>query len=118
MSDDQPVLVLISADPRDSHRANEAMRIGLGIISGENEVTFVLTGPAVHLLDADTDDLVDGDDIAKFRANLKALDIPFHVDTAAVPPDPDWNADGHRVIPVTLAALADFVRASRRVLAF
>ena len=70
MSNAEPVLVLISVDPRESHRANEAMRIGLGIVSGENEVTFVLTGPAVHLLDADTEELVDGDDIDKFRTNL------------------------------------------------
>ena len=45
-----------------SHRAFEAMRIGIGIVAGENQVTFVLTGPAAHLLDADTDELVDGDD--------------------------------------------------------
>src|SRR2546430_7694852 len=75
VDDNQPVLVLIGLDPRASHRANEAMRIGLGVVSGENEVTFVLRGPGVHLLDADTDELVDGDDIAKFRGNLKALGI-------------------------------------------
>jgi hypothetical protein len=62
--DEQPVLVVIAADPRSSHRAFEAMRIGVGVVAGENDVTFVLRGPAVHLLDADTDDLVDGDDIA------------------------------------------------------
>jgi hypothetical protein len=115
---DQPVLVLISVDPRASHRANEAMRIGLGIVSGENDVTFVLTGPAVHLLDADTDDLVDGDDIAKFRANLRALGIPFHVEADAAPDDVDWNADGHPVRTVTTSAIADLVRASRRLLVF
>jgi hypothetical protein len=114
----EPVLVLISVDPRESHRANEAMRIGLGIVSGENEVTFVLTGPAVHLLDDDTDDLVDGDDIAKFRANLRALDIPFHVEAGAEPTDPDWNADGHAVVPVTSAEIAELVRKSRRALIF
>jgi hypothetical protein len=116
--DDQPVLVLISVDPRESHRANEAMRIGLGIVSGENEVTFVLTGPAVHLLDGDTDDLEDGDDIAKFRASLRGLDIPFHVERGAAPNDPDWNADGHAVVPVTSAEIAELVRRSRRVLVF
>ena len=35
----QPMLVLISEDPRVSHRANEAMRIALGVVAGENEVT-------------------------------------------------------------------------------
>lgn len=118
MTDQAPVLVLISLDPRQSHRANEAMRIGLGIVSGENEVTFVLMGPGVHLLDGDTDDLVDGDDIARFRANLKALGIPFHVDEASRPPDRDWNADGHPIRLVDAAAIVGLVRASRRVLSF
>jgi hypothetical protein len=115
---DEPVLVLISADPRRSGRAFEAMRIGVGIVAGENAVTFVLTGPAVHLLDADTDDLVDGDDIAKFRENLKRLGVPFHVDSAAIPDDPDWNADGHPVVRVTQEAITDLVRAARRFLVF
>jgi hypothetical protein len=118
VSNAEPVLVLISVDPRESHRANEAMRIGLGIVSGENEVTFVLTGPAVHLLDADTDDLVDGDDIAKFRANLRSLGIPFHVEATARPDDADWNEDGHTVVPVTTAEIAGLVRRSRRTLVF
>ena len=50
MADSRPVVVLISEDPRASHRANEAMRIGLGIVAGENEVVFVLRGPAVELV--------------------------------------------------------------------
>jgi hypothetical protein len=114
----QPVLVLISADPRRSHRANEAMRIGLGIVAGENDVTLVLAGPAVHLLDAETDDLVDGDDVARFRASLRKLQVPFHVERAAIPPDPDWNADGHPIVPVTPAEIADLVWRARRVVRF
>jgi hypothetical protein len=117
-STDEPVLVLISVDPRQSHRANEAMRIALGVVSGENDVTVVLTGPAVHLLDADTDDLVDGDDIAKFRANLRAVGVPFHVEGGAVPADADWNADGHPIVRVTAADIAALVRGSRRALVF
>ena len=61
----QPVLVLISEDPRASHRANEAMRIALGVVAGENEVDIVLAGAGAHLLDEDTDELVDGDDIGR-----------------------------------------------------
>jgi len=106
---DEPVVVLISQDPRATGRAFEAMRIGIGIVAGENDVTFVLSGPAVHLLDADTDDLVDGDDVAKFRANLKRL---------GVPEDADWNADGHEIVRVTREKIADLVRAARRVIAF
>ena len=94
------------------------MRIGLGIVAGENDVTFVLLGAGVHLLDEDTDDLVDGDDIAKFRANLKALGVPFHVEKEAVPSDPTWNADGHSVMPVTRAEIAGLVQRGRRFLVF
>jgi len=114
---DAPVVVLISSDPRTSHRAFEAMRIGVGIVAGENAVTFVLAGPAAHLLDADTDDLVDGDDIAKFRASLRALGVPFHVEASAIPGD-DWNEEGHEVVPVSTDRIAEFVRAARRTLVF
>ena len=114
----EPVLVVISVDPRRSHRANEAMRIGLGIVAGENEVTFVLRGPGAHLLDGDTDDLVDGDDIAKFRANLKELGVPFHLEADAVPAGPDWNAEGHPVIPLSREEIAGLLRRARRVLVF
>ena len=115
---DEPVLVLISADPRHSGRAFEAMRIGIGIVAGENTVTFVLSGPGTHLLDADTDDLVDGDDIAKFRENLKRLGVPFHVEADSIPDERDWNADGHPVVPVTREAITDLVRAARRFVVF
>jgi hypothetical protein len=116
--DDLPVLVLIADDPRASHRAFEAMRIGIGIVAGENAVTFVLAGPAVHLLDDDTDALVDGDDIARFRANLRQLGIPFHVAADAVPPDADWNADRHPIVSVTAADIAELVRGARRLIVF
>lgn len=114
----QPTIVLISEDPRASHRANEAMRIALGVAAGENQVTIVLTGPAVHLLDEDTDDLVDGDDIAKFRASLRRLDIPFHVEVTAVPDDPGWNAEGHPVVRLDAAAIARLLPGAARFLVF
>ena len=113
-----PVIVLISTDPRVSHRANEAMRIGLGVFAGENDVTFVLLGAGVHLLDEDTDELVDGDEIAKFRANLKSLAVPFHVEKDAVPDNPTWNAEGHPVVRVTRDEIAGLVQRGRRFLVF
>ena len=118
MADDRPVLVLISADPRVSHRANEAMRIGLGLVAGENEVVFVLQGPGVHLLDADTDDLVDGDDIAKFRASLRRLDVPFRLEAGDIPATPDWNSDGHPIRRLNRADLISLVRDARRLFVF
>jgi predicted peroxiredoxin len=113
-----PVLVLISEDPRVSHRANEAMRIALGVVAGENEVCVVLTGPAVHLLDEDTDDLVDGDDIDKFRASLRNLGIPFHVDESARPEEPDWNPEGHPVVPISVEGIATLMSKATRFIIF
>ena len=117
MTDEAPVVVLISVDPRTSHRAFEAMRIGVGIVAGENAVTFVLAGPATHLLDADTDELVDGDDVAKFRESLRGLGVPFHVETSAIP-DAGWNEEGHEIVPVTADQIAELVRGARRSLMF
>ena len=114
----QPVLVLISEDPRVSHRANEAMRIALGIVAGETPLDVVLTGPAVHLLDEETDDLVDGDDIAKFRAALKKLGVPFHVEKGAAPAGPSWNVEGHTVLPITPDGIAALVAKAKRFLVF
>ena len=115
---DEPVLVLITLDPRATGRAFEAMRIGVGIVAGENAVTFVLRGPAAHLLDADTDDLVDGDDVARFRTSLRTLGIPFHVDASAIPSDAGWNEEGHEIIPVTPEQIVELLRTARRTLIF
>lgn len=116
---DRAVLVLITCDPRETHRAFEAMRIGVGIVAGENEVLFVLAGGAVHLLDDDTDALVDGDEIAKFRTTLRSMGIPFHVESGAQPEDdPGWNANGHSVVSVGAAEIAALARRARRVLVF
>jgi hypothetical protein len=112
------VLVLISEDPRSSHRAHEALRIALGIVAGENDVAIVLDGPATHLLDADTDDLVDGDDIAKVRDSLRRLDVPMLITAGSRPADPDWNSDGHPVREVAVDDVAAEAGRAARVLAF
>jgi hypothetical protein len=112
------VLVIIGEDPRISHRANEAMRIALGLVASETPVHIVLIGDAVHLLDEDTDDLVDGDDIAKFRGTLRDLGIPFHVEEIAIPRDTSWNPDRHPVIPATARDVAALASSARRFLVF
>jgi len=112
-----PVVVIISTDPRASHRAAEAMRIGLGVVASDRAATFVLAGPGAHLLDADTDGLVDGD-IARFRTELKKLGVPLHVDRAGVPVAADWNAEGHPVVLVSPPELGALVDAGGRFLVF
>ena len=112
-----PVLILISADPRTSHRANEAVRIALGILAGETEVRIVLGDKAVAMLQEDTEDLVDGDDIAKHLSTLVKLGQAFHVDERALP-GIEWNAAERTLIPVSPAEIADLITRSERVLVF
>ena len=112
----QPALVIISEDPRASHRANEAMRIALGLAAGGNPISIVLTGPALHLLDEDTDDLVDGDDVAKFRESLRKLGVPFHVEGER--PADAWNIEGHPLVPVGPGQIAALVPKATRFLVF
>lgn len=118
MAGSSSVLVLISEDPRVSHRANEAMRIALGVVAGENDVTIVLSGQAVHLLDENTDELVDGDEIARYRASLKKLGVPFHVEESSLPKDPGWNAEGHPVVPIGADGIAALASRASRFLVF
>jgi len=118
VADRQPTVVIISEDPRVSHRANEALRIALGVVAGENDVDIVLAGPAIHLLDEDTDELVDGDDIAKYRASLKKLGIVFHVEGTALPAAPDWNTEGHPVALVAPEDIAALVSRASRFIVF
>jgi len=94
------------------------MRIALGIVAGETPVDIVLAGPAVHLLDEDTDDLVDGDDIAKFRGALKKLGVPFQVEEGAQPTDPSWNSGGHPVASILPDGISALVAKAARFLMF
>ncbi len=112
-----PILVMISADPKTTHRANEALRIALGILASENDVTIVLRNKAIALLDEDTDDLVDGDDIAKHVATLRKLGQAFHIEGSARP-DANRDRTGHNVIPVSLKEIAELMARSDRFLIF
>jgi hypothetical protein len=113
-----PVLVIVSVDPERSHRANEAVRIALGIVAGENQVVLVLLGPAVKILADEVEDYVDGEDLARHLAAFKRLGQPFHVQADAVPPGPGWNGAGLTVEPVDATGLAALVASSRRTLVF
>jgi hypothetical protein len=116
--DESPVLVLVSADPEATHRANEAVRIALGILAGENQVTLVLVGPAVKILNPEVDDLIDGEDLARHLGTLRKLGQPFHVEGDGTPRSAGWNPHGLEIRPIDVPALARLVAGSRRILVF
>ena len=117
-ADDLPVLVTVSVDPERSHRANEAVRIALGILAGENAVIIALLGDGAKVLDADVEDYVDGEDLARHLGTLKKLGQRFHVERSAIPRDAGWNPTGLDVVPIERADLAGLLAGSRRALAF
>jgi sulfur relay (sulfurtransferase) DsrF/TusC family protein len=118
MADEAPVLVIVSVDPETSHRANEAVRIALGILAGENPVTIALVGPGVKVLSADAEDHVDGEDLLRHLGTFKKLGQVFHVERSGIPEGASWNPAGVTVVPLDLDGLARLVTASRRVLTF
>jgi DsrE/DsrF/DsrH-like protein len=116
------VLVIVSADPEASHRANEAVRIALGILAGENDVTLVLLGAAAKILGPEIEDYVDGEDTLRHVATLQKLGQTFHVERSAIPPthgeSDAWNNGGPPVIPISTEELAARIAKSDRVLVF
>jgi sulfur relay (sulfurtransferase) DsrF/TusC family protein len=113
-----PVLVAVSVDPETSHRANEGVRIALGILAGENAVTVVLLGDGAKVLDADVEDYVDGEDLLRHLGTLRKLDQAFHVERSRIRPDRGWNPLGLEVVPIDRADLARLLAESRRALFF
>jgi len=71
------IVVVIREDPKKTHRAVEALRIALGLSTGDNPMTVVLLGQAPLLISEDSDELVDGEILEKYLPSFKQLEIPF-----------------------------------------
>jgi hypothetical protein len=112
------VLVVVTADPATSPRAAEALRIALGLRAGECDVAVALTGPAVRVLGADAEDLVDGEDLGRHLAALRRLGQVIHAEGEGLPPGPGWNPHDFAVRPLDPPTLAGLVAGSRRTLVF
>jgi DsrE/DsrF-like family len=113
-----PVLVVVSVDPETSHRANEAVRIALGILSGENTVTIALLGAGAKVLAADVEEYSDGEDLLRHLGALKKLGQALHVERSAIRSDPGWNALGLEIVPMDGKDLAGLLAESRRAILF
>lgn len=110
------IVVVIRADPRQSGRAVEALRIALGLGTGENPLTVILLDNAPLLLSEDTEDVVDSEILEKHLPVFKELNIPFIVQRNSqsrfsLDPDFDIRESPEETISASIAT-AD------RVLAF
>lgn len=110
------IVVVIREDPRKTHRAVEALRIALGLGTGENPMTVVLLGQAPLLISEGVEDIVDGEILEKYLPSFKHLDIPF-----VVLPDTGSRFDldpGFKVSEMTEEAIRSAVAGADRVLVF
>ncbi len=71
------IAVIIRENPLTSAVPVEALRIALGLAAGENPITVVLMGPAVHLLAEESDDIIDLEILEKYLPSFEHLQIPF-----------------------------------------
>ncbi|HEY4485461.1 MAG TPA: DsrE family protein [Nitrospiria bacterium] len=111
-------LVLIQSNPLKSHRPVEALRIALGLISGEIPVTIILMNEAPRLLSDDTEDLVDGEILQKYLPTLKTLNQPFHVEESSLEKTIGMDDPDYRIEKITLTQIADFMDHADRFLIF
>jgi hypothetical protein len=77
------IIVVIREDPRKSGRAVEALRIALGLGTGDNPLTVVLLDHAPLLLSEDPDDVIDAEILEKHLPVFKEFHIPFVVPSGA-----------------------------------
>ena len=110
------IVVVIRENPTETHRAAEALRIALGLSTGNNPLTIVLLGNAPVLLTEDTDDIVDGDILEKHLPVLKELKIRFVVQTGV--PERLALDDGWALQEASVYEIAQLVADADRALVF
>lgn len=73
------VVVAIREDPRKSAQPVEALRIALGLATGENPLTVVLAEEAPRMLAPDEESVIDGDILERYLPSVKQMEIPLVV---------------------------------------
>lgn len=78
------LLILITSDPRVSHRPAEAVRIAAGVgVWRKADVTLYLRGAAVLALAPDAEDLVDQETFTRYLPHLPEFGRPVYVESGA-----------------------------------
>ena len=109
------IAVVISEDPFVTARPVEALRIALGLCSGDHETTVILLGRAPFLLMENTDEIVDVDILEKYLPSFKHLSIPFIVEPGT---SMDAWSDDFSVTTRTADEIRQLVRSADRSLIF
>ena len=109
------IAVVISEDPCATARPVEALRIALGLCSGDHETTVVLMGRAPLLLMKETEEIVDVDILEKYLPSFKHLSVPFVVEPGTAM---DAWSDDFSVTTRTADEIRQFIRTVDRSLIF
>ena len=111
-------LILITGDPRTSHRPAEAIRIAAGVGTWKRTtISLYLRGPAVLALSEYADGFVDEDNFVRYLPHNKGLGHPAYVQQGA----PLLAELGEATLPfeeITDARLAELAAMSDYVLRF
>ena len=113
----EPIIFLIKSDPFKSPRPVEAVRIALGLISGELPVTIVLMNKAPALLAEDAEDLMDGEILQKYLPAFRELDRVFYVEENAFEGIGLEESD-YRIEKVPIDGINDLVKKAGRSFIF
>jgi sulfur relay (sulfurtransferase) DsrF/TusC family protein len=111
------ILVLIKSNPLESHRPVEAIRIALGLASGDHSVMIVLLNQAPLLLADDTEDLVDGDILQKYLPTFNELDQTFFVEEGSLKAHPLDDSD-YKIQAVSFDKITEMIRQAGRFFIF
>jgi len=110
------VVVVIHGDPLKTHRPVEALRIALGLSTGDNPLTVVLLDRSPLLLTDDTGELVDAEILEKYLPSFKQLKVPFIVPVGA---HPKFAFDsGFDVQAASAREIEELISSADRILAF
>jgi len=81
------VLLIITGDPRASHRPAEAIRIAAGVGAWKKvQITLYLSGDAARLLSEDTEEFVDEDNYRRYLPMIAESGHPIYLPHGAPVP--------------------------------
>jgi len=110
------VIVVIREDPQKSHRAVEALRIALGLSTGENPLSVILLGQSPLMISEESEEIIDREIMEKYLPSFKHLKIPFLVPTGT---GGRFNLDpGFNVKELSEEVIQSTVAGSDRILVF
>ena len=110
------IVVIVQEDPQKSPKPVEALRIALGLSSGENPLTIILRGNSPFLLGEGMEEAQDSEILEKYLPSIKQLEIPFVVPIGG---KAKWDLNPEfSVREMSETEMASCIASADRILAF